>query len=196
MAQLNLYYQTQLVTKVSVLPEQLNGNLDNHILENLKMKIEGRVIDEGIVLHVNKLINYDYGMIDKSNFMGTTVYQVIYECFICSPIKDLEIICVIDNIVKGFLIGRNGPIRVAIQFNNIDNSKFEINDNTIYSKAKRAVQKGDHLKVAIISIKHDLGEKHIMAMCKLLDFADKNEIRKFNDEQASVTGNTGDKEFI
>ena len=114
MAQLNLYYQTQLETSVSLLPEQIDGNIDDHLIKNLKAKVEGKSTENGIEIRVNRLIDYNYGMIDKSNFMGTTVYKVKYECFLCSPIKDLEMICVLDNIVKGFLIGRNGPVIVAI----------------------------------------------------------------------------------
>lgn len=199
MAQISLYYRTQLETKVSLLPEQIDGNMDDHMLANLRAKIEGRSIDNGIVLKINRLIDYDYGMIDKANFMGTTVFPVKYECFICSPTKDLEIVCVLENIVKGFLIGKNGPIIVAIQFNNIDTQRFEQSGNTVlFSKTKIPIQKGDYLKVSIISINNNLGEKNIVTMCKLLNLASKDEIRSFEDDQLLVTnGNVDDnKEFI
>ena len=97
MAQRNLYFRAQLDTKVSLLPKQLDGDIDNHLLKNLKVKMEGKNIDGGLVLKVNKLIGYHDGLIDKVNLMGTTVYHVDYDCYLCSPVKDLEIICVIDN---------------------------------------------------------------------------------------------------
>src|SRR5581483_1684779 len=104
MANMNLYYRTQLETKVSLLPEQIDGNIDNHILQNLRTKIEGKTIDNGIVLKINRLIDYNYGVIDKANFMGTTVFHVKYECFICSPTKNLEMVCIVDNDkIKGYL---------------------------------------------------------------------------------------------
>jgi len=199
MAQISLYYRTQLETKVSLLAEQVDGNMDEHLLDNLRAKIEGRSIDNGIVLKINRLISYDYGIIDKSNFMGTTVFPVKYECFICSPTKDLEIICVLENIVKGYLIAKNGPVTVAIQFNNIDTQKFEISGNTIIvSKTKTPIQKGEYLKVSIISINNNLGEKSIVAMCKLLNLANKDEIKSFDEDQVMATnGNANDnKEFI
>jgi len=199
MAQIGLYYQTQLETKVSLLSEQINGNIDNHILDNLRAKIEGKTNENGIVLKINRLIYYNYGMIDKANFMGTTVYNVKYECFLCSPVKDLEIICILDNIVKGFLIGRNGPIIVAVQFNNIDNRKFEISGNSIvHIKSKKMIEKGNHLKVSIISINNNLGEKNIVTMCKLINLADNEDIKRFDEDQILVTNGTEDdgKEFI
>lgn len=199
MAQNSLYYKTVLESTISLLPEQLDGNMDDHMLSNLKTKIEGKTIDSGIVLKINKLVDYNYGIIDKVNFMGTTVYSVKYECFICSPTKDLEIICVLDYIVKGYLIGRNGPVIVAIQFNNIDTSKFEIrNDSVIYSKTKAGIKKGDHLKVSIININNNLGETKIVTMCKLLNLADKEEVKQFEKDQLLVTDGSmdDDKVFI
>ena len=199
MAQISLYYRTQLDTKVSLFPEQIDGNMDDHILENLKAKIEGKSIDNGIVLKINRLINYDYGMIDKINFMSTAVFFVKYECFICSPTKDLEIVCILENIVKGFLIARNGPVIVAIQFNNIDTRRFEISgNNIIYTKTKKPIEKNDHLKVSVISINNNLGEKDIVTMCKLINLANKDEIQSYEQDQLLVTGGNEEdnKEFI
>jgi len=199
MAQLNLYYRTHLETKVSLLPDQIDGNIDDHLFENLKTKVEGKVIDMGIVLSVTRLIDYENGIIDRSNFMGTTVFNVRYECFMCSPTKNLEIVCVLENIVKGFLIARNGPVIVAIQFNNVDTQKFEISSSAIVvSKTQKPIQKGDYLKVSIININNNPEEKNIVTMCKLLSLASKDEIKVFAEEQLLVTNGSVDdnKEFI
>ena len=186
-------------TKVSLLPEQIDGNMDDHILENLKAKIEQKSIDNGFVIKINQLIDYDHGMIDRANFMGTTVFPVRYECFICSPTKNLEMICILENIVKGYLIGRNGPVIIVIEFNNIDTQKFESDGGAVLSiKTKTAIQKGDHLKVSIININNNLGEKNIVTMCKLLSLATKDEINSFEKDQLLVTGRNidDDHEFI
>src|SRR3984885_9325397 len=113
MTQMNLYCQTQLETKVTLLPGQINADMG------------------GIVLKVNEIVDYDYGIIDKINFMGSTVYNVKYKCFFCAPIANLELICSVDNIVKGFLVGHNGPIIIVVQLNNINIQQFEINDEKI-----------------------------------------------------------------
>lgn len=196
MAQTNLYYRTQLETKVSLLPEQINGNMDDHILSNLRAKIEGKTLDSGIILKVIRLIDKGEGIIDKSNLMGTTIYLVKYECFICSPTKNLEIICVVENIVKGYLIGKNGPVVVAIQFNNIDTQKFETNGNSIINlKTKAQINKGDHIKVSIINVNNNLGEKSIVTMCKLLGMASKEDVKSFEEDQLlAINGSADDEE--
>lgn len=200
MAQISLYFRTQIETKVSLFPEQITANMDDHILANLKTQIEGKSNDKGIILKINRLIEYKHGMIDKANFMGTTVLPVKYECFICSPVKDLEIVCLLENIVKGFLIAKNGPVIVAIQFNNIDTQQFEISNNNIISlRTKKVIQKGDYLKVTIININSNLGEKQIVTMCKLSNLPTRDEIESFKQDQLLVTNNDfddDDQEFI
>jgi DNA-directed RNA polymerase subunit E'/Rpb7 len=184
MAQIKLYYKTQLDTKVSLLPNQINGNIDDHILDNLKAKMEGKSNEFGIIIKINHIIFYDYGIIPKSNFSTTVVYHVTFECLLCSPNKNLEVICVVDNIIKGFLICRNGPVRIAIQFNNIDFQKFEVKgDNIIYLKSKSEIVKGDYLKIVIINVNYNIGQNYIVTIGKLLDMASETEIATFEEEQ-------------
>lgn len=188
MAQLNLYYQTQLETKISLLPEQITGDIDEFILKNLKQKVYSKSTENGIVIRINKLIDYELGVIDKDHFMATTIYKVKYECLLCSPVKDLEMICVVENIVKGYLVCKNGPVYPAIQFNNIDTNVFErVGDDLIHKPTGKPVKKGDYLRVAVININNNTDEMSIVAVCKLLNIATKTEIKKFNDEQELIS---------
>lgn len=191
MAQISLYYQTQLDTKVSLLPEHIDGNIDEHLLENLRTDIETKTVEAGIVIKIHKLISYDYGMINKANLMGTTDYKVKYECLLCSPIKDLEMICIVDNIFTGFLIGRNGPIVAAIEFNKIDTNIFKnIGDTVIHIDSKKEIIKGSYLKITVINVNNNIGEKSVIAVCKLLNIASKHDIKKFKTEQKMITDNS------
>ena len=199
MAQINLYYHTELETKVPLLPEQINGDMNDTLLTNLKNQIEGKTSEHGIVLKVNNLVSYDYGLISKSNFMATTLYNVKYKCLLCSPTKNLEFTCVLDNIVKGILVGRNGPVTVAIQFSNIDSQKFKIDgDNIIDSQTNKSIKKGDHLKVSVINVKINLKETNITTICKLLSIASEKDIKKYKEDEALILGGSDNKqiEFI
>lgn len=199
MAQINLYYRTQLESKVSLLPEQIDADIDTHLLNNLKAKIEGKTNDHGIVLKIVRLIDYGYGIIEKINFMTTTVYEVKYECFICSPTKNLEIICILQSIIKGYLIAKNGPVIIAVESNNFDTQKFKMENGELLYKDGTKIKKGDYLKVSIINIKNNLGERKITTVCKLLNKASDEEIRLFENDQRLIADENDDideKEFI
>lgn len=199
MAQINLYPRTQSETKISIQPNQLDANIEDYMLANLKAKVEGKSIDTGIVLKVLRIIDYDYGILDKSNFMGITVYNVKYECFMCCPTVNLVIICKVKSIFKGFLISKNGPVVAAVQFNKINPQKFEINNsNIIRKKTKEPIKIDDYIKVSIDAVTINLGEKEIVTVCKLLDMANENEKKSFEEDQLlAIDGSIDDdKEFI
>jgi len=197
MAQSELYFKTLQESKIALNPDQINGNIDSHLFNNLVTKIEGKTNENGIILKIIKIVEYNYGIINKLNFLATVDYNIKYEALLCAPVKDLEIICIIDNIVKGFLIGHNGPIIIAIQFNNMDIQKFEINGNNInYKKTNLPINKGDYIKVSIINVSSNLGEREIVAVCKLLNLASAEEIEKFNSEQSLTQNNITSDEYI
>jgi DNA-directed RNA polymerase subunit E'/Rpb7 len=193
MAQISLYYHTELDTKVPILSKQINGSLNDHLLNNLKMQVEGKTDDHGLILKVDKIINYDYGYIDGVNFVGNTIYNVKYKCLLCSPTKNIEFTCIIDNIVKGILVGKNGPITVAIQHDHIDAQKFKlVGDNVTEIKTGRVIEKGDYLKVSVIRVKMHTNETNLTVTCKLLGIASDNDVKKYKEEQKIVLDKSED----
>lgn len=191
MSQTELYYRTQLRDKITVLPNQCDALIDDHILHNLKLKVEKKVGDNGMVLYVTRVLNYNNGIIDGVNLMSSTVYTIYYECFFCSPIEGMEIICVIENSMKGILIARNGPIYAGIEIgpSKIDTQKFEINNGKIYYKKNNTqVDKGTFVKLEIINRKLNSRESNISTVCKLLDLATKSEIQMYEQDQKMILG--------
>jgi DNA-directed RNA polymerase subunit E'/Rpb7 len=187
MSQNNLYYRTQLENSVSVLPAQLNGSIYENILENLKKKVEGKVGQNGIIIKVIKIINYKEAILDDTNLMANTIFRIKYECFVCSPVPNLEIVFTFTDLVKGVIMGRNGPVIISIFLNNIDNQKFGISGESIIDKTtNKKLNEGEFLKAIIINTMSSLGEYEITAVCKLLGFATDNEIRDYNEDQKLI----------
>lgn len=183
MTQSDLYYRTQLEVKVSIQPNQADGNIDEHIFNNLKASVEKKSIDNGIVIKVNRIISYNKGQIDQANTMGIAVTTVKYECFLCSPTKDLEIICKVTNIFKGYIICQNGPVVVAVLYNGIDTQKFEVVDSVVVNiGSKEPIKKEDFIKVSIVSINNNLGATTIVTIGKLLSMATKDEINSYKED--------------
>lgn len=203
MAQIGLYYHSTLEQKVSLLPHQLDGDMDDYLLQNLRVKVEGRNIDAGNVLKVQNIISYNLGVVGEINFMATVVYRVKYNCLLCSPVRNLEIVCVIENVnVKRLIVARNGPLNIIMHDNASDADKFKVENNqTIYKKTGTALRIGDFVRVVIISTNINRGEKNMLCMAKLLDIANEDQIKRFESEQAQFTHNktrneSSDKNFI
>jgi len=185
MSQKALYYKTQFETKISLLPDQIDDQIDEHILNNLKRKIDGKAVDNGIVIRILRLLAYDYGIIDKASSNGTTIYRVKYECLFCSPTKDTELVGRVENIVKGYAACRNGPIVAVLELTkNNESAVFKVTDNEIKHIASgKVVQKGDYLRLSVMSSADNVENMQIAVMCKLVNMATKTEIAKFIEDE-------------
>lgn len=192
------YYRTQLSTKISLQPSQIGYDIDEHILNNLKIKVEKKTNEYGFVISVIRIISYGYGAIDKVNFMGVTEIPVVYECFICSPVAGMNIVCKYIDIVKGIIINENGPMLVIVEINRIDFKKFEIREKEIFNiEENRALAFGSLLKVSIINITHNLGEANIHVLAKLINVPTAEEEEEYKRDQLLFTGGThGDEDIF
>ena len=197
MSHRNLYTVTQLTGSIYLLPQQIDGNIDQHILTNLKSDVENHVIDNGIVIRANKLINYSNGVIGASNFMATTVFDVTYECILCAPVVGMEFICQVKNILPGFVLAENGPVTVIIMMAYIDEQQFSIKDNNsiVFQTTGAALAKEDYIKVSIINISSNLGEDKIATICKLINMASEREIKSFADTKTMITSEMPDDDL-
>lgn len=200
MAQLkSLYYQTEIRGTVSLSPNQLNANIKDEILKNLRERFESKTTEYGLVIGINAISNHSFGVIGKYNFMAITDFQVKYACLLCSPIKNLEMICQVNNIIKGYLICSNGPITAAVPFSNIDTTIFEISgDNVKHSVKNKFISVGDFIKVSIADTKTT--NTNISVVCKLLNVASSADIKKYESEQKLIENfyqsDNDDKTFI
>uniref|UniRef100_A0A6C0CBL2 S1 motif domain-containing protein n=1 Tax=viral metagenome TaxID=1070528 RepID=A0A6C0CBL2_9ZZZZ len=189
MSQINLYYQTHLNTTVTLLPFQQDSEMDDHLLGNLVQKVKSKVIENGIVIKVHRLIDYDYGIVDKSGLTGDVKYDVKYECLLCLPVAHLEIICVISNMIKGIVVAQNGPVIIVIQEINIDTNKFTVSPSgsITHDETKKKITKGDYIKVSVINTDSNKNDTNITAICKLVDIANRDEIKRYNEDQRLIS---------
>lgn len=199
MTQTPLYFFSQLQEIVPLFPNQLDSDIDEHLLTNLKNKVSGKVIKETFIVRVNRIISYDHGMIDPSNFMGTTVYNIVYEALVCEPKPGTEIVCVLENVFNGFIIGSNGQIVITIETNNIDNVATFRNEKLFYPQSDKEVPIGTHMRASVINVRSGQYEKQIITICKLLRISNKDDIEQYKNEQnliKPVTDNDAIQEFI
>jgi DNA-directed RNA polymerase subunit E'/Rpb7 len=179
-----LYSRMPLDATISLLPHQLTSDMDNHLLNNLRKKHEKKAVSEGIVIRIDRLLSYDYAIVDKTNFMGTSTFNIKYEAIVCAPMTGMDIISRVENIVMGFIMGRNGKIITAIQVSNVDTQLFSVdNYKVIYKSTNKEIEVGDYIKLTIINININPGESFITTICKLNNMATPKEIELYNIDQ-------------
>lgn len=195
MSQTMLYYRAHIATDVLLYPDQLDGDVQTYLLENLRETIEGTVIDKGYIVKVNSILWRGVGKIDMSNFNTNVIVPVKYDCYLCAPREDMEIIMQVSNVsIKRLIIATNGPVEAAIQSRNVNPAKFSVRNNVVIRNSdEKAIDVGDYIKVIVDNPSYIKGFKNIITTAKLVDLASAEEIANFNKESKLVFGDDDDE---
>jgi DNA-directed RNA polymerase subunit E'/Rpb7 len=188
---------TTLSCKVSLLPVHMSNDIYYNLKYNLEKKVQGKCNEFGFVIKVLKIEDYSEGDIEAENFTGSAVYKIRYLASLCVPVEKTQIITKIENINNAILLSTHGPISCVITPDKVNSQLFSNemgkyyykknkekveltskNANITLSKEKVELQKGDLIKVTILSKK--LYKNDIMISLGFLDeMASQGEIDNF-----------------
>jgi DNA-directed RNA polymerase subunit E'/Rpb7 len=162
---------TVLSTKVSLYPQQMNNDIYYNLKYNIEKKVQGKCNEFGYVIKVLKIEDYSEGEVEAENFSGSAVYKIRYLASLCIPVEKSQIIMKIENINNAILLANHGPISCVITPDKVNNQLFTNEIGKYYYKMdkanKRELQKGDLIKVTILSKK--LYKNDIMISLGFLD---------------------------
>lgn len=195
------YYRTQLETDVIVFPNQINKNIDENLMINLRNLVENKCVKNGYVMKIYDIVEKGDGKIDDDNLSGYITYHVKYTCYLCSPVVNLEMVCEVMTMSNGFLVGKNGPMTVILSHRDINLQVFNIehnNQDIKYLPNGSKLRIGDYIKVVVSGRTMVTGENRIGVFASLNEMASKKEIETYHndlqiDEQMSRKKT---KEFI
>ena len=155
MSEENIYKYITLTTAIGLIPEELNSEIDNVLLDKLKESIENKCIKEGYVVpNTIKIIKRGLGTVLTSHFNGNVIYNINYSVQVCNPMIGNIINAKIVNLNKmGILAnsgGENNPLAILLaKQHHIDNELYE------------SLNVGNNIKIKVIGIRFDKGESKI-----------------------------------
>ena len=162
-------------------PWQLNNELYLHLKQNLRNKIEKKCIDAGYICRINDIVDYKDGYILPEDFSGNVTFKVSYNAKICVVIPNTQIICKINQMVKGIIVAINGPVVVLIKYTDINPNLFKINNtgNIINNKTNKQLNNMDHIKITVKSKKSYSGDTSIGVIGFIDDIATPEQIKEY-----------------
>lgn len=173
------YKDIEQFTKIKILPHQLNSDIRNNMLLNLKKKVEKKCNKNGFIDEVYRITHNEEGIMPSENLSGNVIYDVSYHSRICIPIENTNIIVQIRLISQDLIMAINGPIVMFISRDNIDTNVWELEDNFRHIKKKTFLKTNDYVKVKIIAKRINNGDSQIKTMGLLLDYATDKEITNY-----------------
>ncbi|AYV79539.1 MAG: DNA-directed RNA polymerase, subunit E'/Rpb8 [Faunusvirus sp.] len=177
---INPYVNTEMSTRVSLMPNQLNNDIYINLKQNLKRRVEAKCNKYGYVTQVFKILSHTDGVIPPENLMAAVTYNVTYSCQLCIPMEDTQIICKIKIINKDILTAENGPILV-VKMHEMNETKFAVDnmDNLIYVDTKEKIVAGMYMKITVKTKRFYQGDSVIYVIGKLDDIPSEAEVKKY-----------------
>jgi DNA-directed RNA polymerase subunit E'/Rpb7 len=173
MALQQIFFDLTLHDIIIAEPWQLNNELYLHLKQNLRNKIEKKCIDAGYICRISDIIDYKDGYLIPEDFSGNVFFKIKYNAKVCNVVPKIQMICKIEQMVKGIIVAKNGPVLILIKYIDINPNLFKINSNgnIEYGKNKKVLSQDMYLKITVKSKKMYNGEAQIGVIGYIDDIA-------------------------
>jgi DNA-directed RNA polymerase subunit E'/Rpb7 len=176
----NPYINTNLAAQVLLRPNQLDNNIYINMKKNLKTSLEGKCNKYGFIQMVHKVLEYNDGLMVPEDLTGSVLFNIKYSTLICIPMENTNIICKITNIENNLFTAQNGPILIVLKQSDINTNIFTNDRGVVMVKTmNKKLDKGDYVTVYIRNKRYYSGDTTIIAMARLENIPNENEVEKY-----------------
>ena len=147
----------EITEKIRLQPNELDGNLNEHILDNLVKKYQGKCIKEGYIVKIVKIIDRSLGEVSLVDFDSNVNYVVKFMANISNP-KENEVIkdCLVTLVNSIGIFAEKDFLTIIVTSNNLEKG---------YEKKYKS---GDKLNISVNKIKFELNDKKIRVLGKVI----------------------------
>ena len=153
-------YSTALITRsIPVNIINVGNNIKQTLEKVISLQIEGKCVVDGFVKpNSTKILTYSSGLVNGPDI----IFEVTFECLVCSPVEGMHIKCVAKNITKAGIRAETNetPSPVVI---------FIARDHHYSLPYFASIKENDEIKVAVIGQRFELNDKYISIIAKLIE---------------------------
>lgn len=156
---IGIYMPSMITRKILIPMEKIGKNIKPLLEKMISSQVEGKCIVEGYIKPSSvKIVTYSNGIIQGSDIL----FEVVFECLICSPVEGMHIEAIAKNITKA-------GIRAEYQETPTPVIIFVARDHHYKSSYFSEVKEGDSIKVRVIGQRYELNDKYISVIAELLE---------------------------
>jgi DNA-directed RNA polymerase subunit E'/Rpb7 len=153
-------YSTALITRtIPVNIINVGNNIKQTLEKVIALQIEGKCVVDGFVKpNSTKILTYSSGLVNGPDI----IFEVTFECLVCSPVEGMHIKCVAKNITKAGIRAETNetPSPVVI---------FIARDHHYTLPYFTTIKENDEIKVSVIGQRFELNDKYISIIAKLIE---------------------------
>lgn len=153
-------YTTSLITrKIPISIIHVGKNIKQTLEQIIASQIEGKCIVEGFIKPGSaKIATYSSGILKADKI----IFDITFECMVCSPVEGMLINCVAKNITKmGIRAETNenpSPVVIFISRDHHYNSSYFSN-----------IKENDDIQVSVIGQRFELNDKYVSIIAKIVE---------------------------
>ena len=155
-----LFFTNMCNTRVSIMPNEMNNNINENLKMKIKANVEGKCIREGYVRPGSvEIVKKSMGGMMMNHFNGNILYNVTYNCDICDPKEGMIIECTVFNINKMGIVayGANNALNIlAARQHHMEDENFS------------SIQENDTIHVKVIGVRKEYQDSQISIIGKLV----------------------------
>jgi DNA-directed RNA polymerase subunit E'/Rpb7/16S rRNA G966 N2-methylase RsmD len=158
--QFGIYTSMMITQKAHLSILNVGDNIKQTLEKYISQNIEGKCIAEGYIKpQTTKIISYSSGELNGSD----VVFEVVFECLVCSPVEGMHIDCVAKNITE------SAGIRAEVDDTPSPLVIYIARDHHFNNPTFSKVKVGDKIKVRVIGQRYELNDKYISVIAELLE---------------------------
>ena len=154
-----LFFTNECKTRVSIMPNEMNNNINENLKKKIKVNVEGKCIREGYVKPGSvEIVKKSMGNMMMNHFNGNILYNVTYKCEICDPKEGMIIECTVFNINKMGIVayGANNALNIlAARQHHMEDENFS------------SIQENDIIYVKVIGVRKEYQDSQISIIGKI-----------------------------
>ena len=153
-------YSTILITRnIPVNIINVGNNIKQTLERAISLQIEGKCTVDGYIKpNSTRILTYSSGLVNGPDIM----FEVTFECLVCSPVEGMHIKCIAKNITKAGIRAETteDPSPVVI---------FVARDHHYNQTYFSTIKENDEIKVRVIGQRFELNDKYISVIAELLE---------------------------
>jgi DNA-directed RNA polymerase subunit E'/Rpb7 len=183
MSILKPYIERYIIEQIPLYSHQLDNHLYDHLKNNINEIYLGRCYKgHGCIVEITDICDVKEGRIVTEDPLCVILFNVQFNCKICIPIQDKQIVCKVDKLNRSSVLKLiNGPLLIIISSDRIQKSHFIIdqNSNIIIKDTNQPLTPGMFVIATILQKSIYDHDKAIVALATLDRMATDEEVRLF-----------------
>ena len=179
------FINTVLTSSVLLHPRQMDNKIYINLKNNLKKQHEGKCYKTfGYIKNIYKIDNIQEELIDMENSECSQKYTLTFSCKIYRPIINRELIAKMDKITEKISTAINGPIKVIITPNRINDKRFYTGTSDMIIRIKpnaEILTQNHYVKIYVEGMTFADKDELIIIIGFLIDIATPEEITNYYD---------------